>query len=61
MRLSTSDDQIYHENYTRSYIERMERLHRAGFRVFDLNLTDYQHDGSPFRGPDWKAWLLKSL
>lgn len=59
MRLSTSDDQIFHEKYTRSYVERMERLHRAGFRVLDLNLTDYQHDGSPFRGPDWKAWLLE--
>ncbi|HML46162.1 MAG TPA: sugar phosphate isomerase/epimerase, partial [Clostridia bacterium] len=58
MRLSTSDDQIYHLNYSLSYIERMERLYRAGFRVLDLNLTDYQHDGSPFRAPDWKAWLL---
>lgn len=57
MRLSTSDDLIHHEGYTHSYIEIMERLHKAGFRVLDLNLTDYQHDGSPFNGENWRFWL----
>lgn len=62
MRLGTSTNLLFErpDKSRASLTETLERVSRAGFRVFDLNFYDWSLPGSVFLTEDWEQWIYEA-